>query len=325
MRQIGLFFRLSYRVKPDPEHELCVLEDVCASFGRAVILLTRDVSSLRPGALVAFGADGEHNGLVLATGRFVEFIDVRSGAGREWLRKHPLYQAERPDNAAGFVMLEDVELNPAATLLDQLEAWSEAGQRLSAATLPEGPGGVSIYFVTGPKPPTEEETRILVRARMKEAAEKAKRRGTPMETSPPLGGAELSPELVAILAEQLNAASQPRGRRRMQARSLAALLRELAPRVRLVGHSAAACMDFEEIGIAAVGVILRMLQAGAPPSESGHFVKDVAGQRGWLECHIGNTTGRLYFKPLPQLGEVLVLISNKARQVFDIPRLASYG
>jgi len=325
MRQIGLFFRLSYHVKPDPEHELCALEDVCALFGRAVILLTRDVSSLAPGALVAFGADGEQNGLVLATGRFVEFIDLRSGVGQDLLRTHDLYRAERPDKAAGFVVLENVELKPAATPLDQLEAWSEAGQRLSAATLPAGPGGVSIYFVTGSQQPTDEEKRALLRARAKEEAEKAQRRGVAVKSFPVTGVTEVSPELLAIMAEQLDAVSQPRGRRRIQAGHLMILLRELAPRVRLLGQSAAACLDFEEIGIAAVGAILRLLQAGAPPSQAGHFVKDVAGQRGWRECHVGNTTGRLYFKPATQLGEVLVLISNKARQPFDIARLGSYG
>ena len=330
-RKIGLFFRLSFGVKPDPVIEIEKLDKICRSCGEGILLITRDASPLERDALVLIGADGTAHGSVLATARSREFIPISSSLGKSLRQQHELYRKEWPDDPSGFLVLSEVRQAPSRTSLSDFILWREDATQLTFDSLPYDREGVSVYFVEGASPPSPNEVIALTRARANELEKKAARlragkaalarQKEALEQDQFAARARLV-ELSKIVEQQAKATARPAsGRASVRGRQLGALFSTLAPRIRFQGASTAKMLEADEATLRALGRVLRAIDAKQNLAAAGIYVKDVEGVPGWTECRVGNTAGRVYFANPKNTDDVLVLVSEKELQKQDIAKL----
>lgn len=325
-RPLNVLLLLSYGEQPPPWDELSALSDACreSPTGEAYFATTRNVSSLHPGADVAFYVDGPDHHFVLAAGVFEEFISIDSAEGRRLQRRHTLYGITSPSRMRGLIRLSQVALQPQSTLVDSLGGWLADGRRLSYDTLPQGHAGASVYYVkTGdPAGPSLGDRLRLSDAKVFELEDKYADTRKLMETARVQRDRDQvrSARTIGTLLDE----EKVSGRARKLADVLRLSYQSVFPNLRLIPRSAYTLVTaYTE----SRSLVERLSKLNAERETVGGLrdAEQLAGAPGWFESRFGDDIGRLYYRRIGAGRDtrVLVLVSRKSRQGRDVDYLRS--
>jgi len=325
-RPINVLLLLSFQEQPPPDEEMVALHDECRSKGEAYFATTRNISALDRGSEVAFYADGQEGGRLMATAEFCEFTRFDSVAGAKILEEHKLYGSGHPARIRGFIRLRHLELARQRAAISSLNGVVASRRILTSATILDMGTAASVYYVKAANGDAVTDAEVITLLAAKCAELEDKYRDTRSRWEADRSKARELSERIRDLGElhQELQSRSPRvtgfGGRHKHVRSLGeGLLASVLPNIRLLKDSLEMVIEnyyrsrklMDDLRSLNDDPLLRLRRTTA---------KALQGVKGWFEIRFGDNLGRLYYRSCVGEGNpfVEVLISHKDEQTKDI-------